>query len=53
MPMILSVIIMVKTYRLYVVKMNLAAAQFKSWCDMYRLTLNLTKSKVMFFSNKK
>lgn len=32
--------------------MNMAAGRFKEWCDLNRLTLNLKKTKIMFFSNK-
>lgn len=33
--------------------MSLAVAKFHDWCQMNRLTLNLTKSKIMLFSHLK
>lgn len=36
-----------------VASMNAAANQFSYWCENNRLTINLQKSKVMLFSNKK
>lgn len=31
--------------------MDRATSEFKYWCDLNRLTLNLKKSKIMLFSN--
>lgn len=36
-----------------VTNMNLAAAQFWSWCNFNCLTIKLTKSKILLFSNLK
>lgn len=33
--------------------MNAAAKRFSNWCDCNRLTINLKKSKMMVFSNRK
>lgn len=35
------------------IRMTEAANQFQTWCTLNRLTLNLGKSKILLFSNKR